>query len=277
MSLWTASPTIWLDNPPVNAITVELSAAVAAELEAVGPETRIVVLRGKGEKAFSAGADLKAVVGGGSPPAGIQPLADLIESLPFPVVAAIHGHCLGGGLEVALACDIRIAQTAASVALPEVRLGLIPGGGGTQRLPRLVGPGRARWLILSGERISAAQAEAWGLVDFVVDDLDEGIERIAGSLLAGSPQAQRELKVLLHVTRDTRDDSLELEAFARSIVYGGRPRGNRRVPREARARLARLGLSAGRRPDRSRTCRAAGRATATGRTARPGSRPCARS
>ncbi len=209
--------TVWLDNPPVNAITVDLSAALGAELQALGPETRVVVLRGKGEKAFSAGADLKAIVGDGSPPGGIQPLADLIESLPFPVVAAIHGHCLGGGLEVALACDLRIAQTAAILALPEVRLGVIPGGGGTQRLPSLIGSGRARWLMLSGERIGAAQAETWGLVDFVVDDLDEGVERIGGSLVAGSPEAQRELKALLLATRDIRNDSLELEVFARSV------------------------------------------------------------
>ncbi len=209
--------TVWLDNPPVNAITVEFSAGIASELRAVGPETRVVVLRGRGEKAFSAGADLKAIGTDGSPPGGIQQLADLIESLAVPVVAAIHGHCLGGGLEIALACDLRIAQTGASLALPEVRLGVIPGGGGTQRLPRLIGPGRARWLMLSGERISAAQAEAWGLVDFVVDDLDEGIERIGAPLVAGSPQAQRVLKELLHATRDARSDSLELETFARAV------------------------------------------------------------
>ena len=138
------------------------------------------MLRGSGEKAFSAGADLKGILGDGSPPAGIQPLCDLIESLPLPVVAAIHGHCLGGGLEVALACDLRIADATASLALPEVRLGLIPGGGGTQRLPRLIGPSRAAWLMFSGERVSAARAEAWGLVDFALHDLEEGIERVAG-------------------------------------------------------------------------------------------------
>jgi enoyl-CoA hydratase/carnithine racemase len=210
--------TIWLDNPPVNAITAEVAAAVTSELEWIGPETRAVVIRGRGERAFSAGADLKSITGDGKPPVGIQPLADLIEELPVPVIAAIHGHCLGGGLELALACDVRIAHADASFALPEVRLGLIPGGGGTQRLPRLVGPARAAWLMLSGERLTASQAESWGLAEFVVEDLDEGIERAVGALVDGSPFAQRELKRLLRITSGGRSDSLELEAFARCVL-----------------------------------------------------------
>ena len=207
--------TVWIDNPPVNTLTEEVAAAVSADLESLDPGTRVVVLRGKGEKAFSAGADLKAIRGDGAPPVGIQPLADLIESLAIPVLAAIHGHCLGGGLEIALACDLRLAHSGAALALPEVTLGLIPGGGGTQRLPRLVGRGRAAWLMMSGERLSAAEAERWGLVEFVVDDLDEGIERVAGTIAALSPNAVRELKRLLRATREQRSDALELEAFAR--------------------------------------------------------------
>jgi enoyl-CoA hydratase len=209
--------TVWIDNPPVNTLTVEVAAAVTADLEKLDPGTRVVVLRGRGEKAFSAGADLKAIRGDGSPPAGIQPLADLIESLAVPVLAAIHGHCLGGGLEVALGCDLRIARADAKLALPEVRLGLIPGGGGTQRLPRLLGRGRAAWLMMSGERLTAAEAERWGLVEFVVDDLDEGIERVAGAIAAQSPNSVRELKQLLRATRSEPSDRLELEAFARCV------------------------------------------------------------
>jgi enoyl-CoA hydratase/carnithine racemase len=209
--------TVWIDNPPVNTITDEVAAGLTRDFEALGPGTRVAVLRGRGEKAFSAGADLKGIRGDGSAPVGIQPLCDLVESLPFPVVAAIHGHCLGGGLEVALACDLRIADGSTSLALPEVRLGLIPGGGGTQRLPRLVGTSRAAWLMFSSERISAAQAEAWGLVEFAVEDLDEGIERIAGTIAAQSPNSVRELKQLLRATRYERSDRLELEAFARCV------------------------------------------------------------
>ncbi len=219
----TAAPgiaTVWIDNAPVNTITEEVAATLTRDLEALAPGTRVAVLRGRGEKAFSAGADVRAMRGDGSPPLGIQTLCDLIESLAVPVVAAIHGHCLGGGLEVALACDLRVAAGSASLAFPEVGLGLIPGGGGTQRAPRLIGPGRAAWLMMSGERISAAQAEAWGLVEFLVDDLDAGIERVAGAIAAQSPSAVRELKQLLRATRDRRDDHLELEAFARCLVSG---------------------------------------------------------
>jgi enoyl-CoA hydratase len=209
--------TVWLDNPPVNTITEELAAAVTESLRSLDSEARVVVLRGRGEKAFSAGADLKGIKGDGSPPVGIQPLADLIESLPVPVVAAIHGHCLGGGLEVALACDLRVAHTGAKLALPEVRLGLIPGGGGTQRAPRQIGPGRAAWLMMSGQNLTAAEAERWGLVEFVVDDLDEGAARVANTIAAQSPNSVRELKALLRATREERSDALELEAFARCV------------------------------------------------------------
>ena len=111
----------------------------------------------------------------------------------MPVVAAIHGYCLGGGLEIALACDFRIATRDAQLGFPEVNLGLLPGGGGTQRAPRLVSPGRARWLTMSGERIDAATAEAWGLVEFVVDDLDDGhraVRRAARQAVARTRSAR---------------------------------------------------------------------------------------
>jgi enoyl-CoA hydratase len=140
-------------------------------------------------------------------------LADLIESLPVPVVAAIHGHCLGGGLELALACDVRVAHSGASLGFPEIRLGLVPGGGGTQRAPRLIGRGQAAWLILSGEPVPAVRAGEIGLVEFVVDDLDVGVAEVAGLLARQSPAALANAKRLLHTTRDERSDALELEAF----------------------------------------------------------------
>src|SRR4051812_27244844 len=167
--------TVWLDNPPVNAVDAGIIDTLWNAFENLGSDMRAVVLRGKGDRAFSAGADITGFVGGaaeGERPAGIQPVADLIENAPVPVVAAIHGYCLGGGLEIALACDFRIAQREAQLGSPGVTLGLFPGGGGTQRPPRLISPGRARWLVMSGERIDAATAEAWGLVEFLVDDLD---------------------------------------------------------------------------------------------------------
>ena len=132
----------------------------------------------------------------------------------MPVVAAIHGYCLGGGLEIALACDFRIAHRESQLGFPEVNLGLLPGGGGTQRAPRLISPGRARWLVMSGERISAETAGEWGLVEFVVDDLDEGIARYVEPLAKQSPHAIRQIKELLLDTRDERSDTREVQAFA---------------------------------------------------------------
>ena len=209
--------TVWLDNPPVNAVNAGIIETLWSELESLDDDVRVVVLRGKGERAFSAGADIGGFVGQGDDsgrPAGIQPAADLIERTPVPVVAAIHGYCLGGGLEIALACDFRIAHADAQLGFPEVNLGLLPGGGGTQRAPRLIAPGRARWLTMSGERIDAQTAGQWGLVEFVVDELDAGIERYAAPLAKQSPHAIRQIKQLFHDTRDARSDEREVEAFA---------------------------------------------------------------
>jgi enoyl-CoA hydratase/carnithine racemase len=209
--------TVWLDNPPVNAVNGGIINTLWDALENLGDDTRAVVLRGKGDRAFSAGADITGFVGGsaeGDRPAGIQPVADAIEQAPVPVVAAIHGYCLGGGLEIALACDFRIAQRDAQLGFPEVNLGLLPGGGGTQRAPRLISPGRARWLTMSGERIDAETAERWGLVEFLVDDLEEGIARYVEPLDKQSPHSIRQIKSLLHDTRDTRSDEREVQAFA---------------------------------------------------------------
>jgi enoyl-CoA hydratase / 3-hydroxyacyl-CoA dehydrogenase len=209
--------TVWLDNPPVNAVNGGIIETLWKAFESLDADVRAVVLRGKGERAFSAGADISGFVGGaaeGERPAGIQPVADLIERAPVPVVAAIHGYCLGGGLEIALACDFRIAARDAQLGFPEVNLGLLPGGGGTQRAPRLISPGRARWLVMSGERITAATAEAWGLVEFVVDDLEEGIARYVEPLARQSPHAVAQIRQLLRETRDERSDEREVQAFA---------------------------------------------------------------
>jgi enoyl-CoA hydratase/3-hydroxyacyl-CoA dehydrogenase len=209
--------TVWLDNPPVNAVDRGIIDTLWSALEQLDDDVHAVVLRGKGDRAFSAGADIAGFQGEGEAsgrPGGIQPVADLIESAPVPVVAAIHGYCLGGGLEIALACDLRIAHADAQLGFPEVNLGLLPGGGGTQRAPRLISPGRARWLVMSGERIPARTAEAWGLVEFVVDDLDDGIARYVEPLAKQSPHALRQIKSLLHDTRDERSDEREVIAFA---------------------------------------------------------------
>jgi len=209
--------TVWLDNPPVNAVGPAITGAISAALDDLG-DTRVLVLRGKGERAFSAGADIAGFQSSDAGARALQQLADRMETAPVPIVAAIHGYCLGGGLEVALACDLRIAHRDAQLGFPEVNLGLHPGGGGTQRAPRLIGPGRAKWLIMSGERIPAEQAERWGLVELVVDDLDAGIEEVAGKLASKSPNAMREIKRLLYATRDERRDDVEAHTFARMLA-----------------------------------------------------------
>jgi enoyl-CoA hydratase/carnithine racemase len=213
-----AIKTVLLDNPPLNVIGPDVAAVLERELENLAGETRVVVLRGAGERAFSAGADVSGFKGSDGGARRIQQLADRIEAAPVPVVAAIHGYCIGGGLEVALACDLRVARRDAQLGFPEVRLGLLPGGGGTQRAPRAVGRSRAAWLVMSGERIDAELASTWGLVDFVVDDLDAGIEQYAGTIAKQSPNALREIKQLLQATREQRDDDLESQAFARCLA-----------------------------------------------------------
>jgi enoyl-CoA hydratase/carnithine racemase len=206
---------VTLDHPPVNA----LSARLLEELEDAydeldrSDEMRAIVIRGEGEKAFVAGADItefpamreaieEAAESGSA--RGIQKLAARMDAGGTPVVAAIHGYCLGGGLELAMACDIRIAAEDAQLGQPEIKLGLIPGGGGTQRLPRLVGHGRALYLNLTGDPISGSQAYEWGLVERAVprDELMEAALGVARTLSERSPFAMGVIKELAAETRD---------------------------------------------------------------------------
>jgi enoyl-CoA hydratase/carnithine racemase len=168
--------TIRLDRPPVNALNDaligELSAAAADA--ASSDEVRAVILYG-GEKAFAAGADIKEMasadyVASSTRSGGLQSALGLVAGIGKPVVAAITGYALGGGLELALAADFRVAGEGARVGQPEILLGVIPGAGGTQRLPRLIGPSRAKDLVFSGRMVKAAEALAIGLVDRVVPD-----------------------------------------------------------------------------------------------------------
>lgn len=156
-----------------NTLTRVLLAALGAELrriEAGAP--RAIVLTGEGDQAFCAGADLKErrLMSADDVRAFLADLRRLLLGLERQravFIAALEGPAFGGGTELSLACDLRVASEAATLALTEVTLGIIPGGGGTQRLPRLVGPGRARDMILTGRRVGAAEALGWGLVDRV--------------------------------------------------------------------------------------------------------------
>jgi enoyl-CoA hydratase/carnithine racemase len=168
-----AVATIRIDRPPANALfrPLSLELSEAANTLAADPHVRSVVVWG-GERLFAAGADIKAMVEFGpeeaAPDVGaLETACRDLEAIGCPVVAAITGFALGGGLEVALACDRRIAAEDARLGLPEIGLGIIPGAGGTQRLPRLVGLARARDLILTGRLVEAPEALAMGLVDRV--------------------------------------------------------------------------------------------------------------
>jgi enoyl-CoA hydratase/carnithine racemase len=165
--------TIRIDRPPANALAraVSLELSEAAEAVTGDDAVRAVVVWG-GERLFAAGADIKAMVGYGPEEVaedvgGLEQACRDLEAIPKVTIAAINGFALGGGLEVALACDVRIAAQDAKLGLPEIRLGIIPGSGGTQRLPRLIGLARARQMVLSGDPVSADRALESGLVDAV--------------------------------------------------------------------------------------------------------------
>ena len=165
---------IWIDNPPVNALSQHVREGLAAAVPAVAddPEMQAAVLVCRG-RTFIAGADIREF---GKPrlPPDTNEVRRMIEKSPKPFVAVIHGTALGGGLEMAMACHFRIADRNARLGLPEVKLGILPGGGGTQRLPRLVGVPRALEMIASGEHITAAEALDLGLIDAVIDSDEEG-------------------------------------------------------------------------------------------------------
>jgi len=204
---------VTIDHPPVNALSAPLLEELEAELVALDGDdsVRAIVLRGAGERAFVAGADIsefpslrEAGLQEGGSARGIQKLGGRMDAAGTPFVAAIHGFCLGGGLELAMCCDIRVASEDAQLGQPEIKLGLIPGGGGTQRLPRLVGLGRALMLNLTGDFIDARTAYEWGLVEKVVprEELFETALGIARSIAARSPVAVGVLRELARTTRD---------------------------------------------------------------------------
>ncbi len=163
---------------------------------------RVLIITGAGDKAFIGGADVSELkplspVGAEAYAStlGAQLYAD-IENLRIPVIAMINGFCLGGGCELAMCCDIRIASEAAKLGQPEISLGIFPGGGGTVRLPRLVGWGRAKELMYSGRVVDAAEAGRIGLVDKVVppDKLESTVNELAGTIASKSPVIMKLLK-----------------------------------------------------------------------------------
>jgi enoyl-CoA hydratase len=180
----------------LNALNADLlfELSVAVSLAEADYNVRALIITGAG-RAFIAGADisnlqkLSDAFGGREASLGGQELMNSIAALPFPTIAAINGFALGGGLELALACDIRVASKTSRLGLPEVGLGLIPGYGGTQRLPRLIGQGFALELILTGRHVTADEALHMGLVNRVVDDALATAKEIASQTLKNAPVA----------------------------------------------------------------------------------------
>jgi enoyl-CoA hydratase len=216
-----------LVNPPLNLVTRELTEQLrdALALLAAAPDVRAVVVTGSGERAFCAGSDIGEFEGlRGRVAEGKLLLEKLVyralAELPMPTVAAIEGDALGGGLELALCCDLRIASARARLGMPEVRLAVLPGSGGTQRLPRVVGPARAKELILTGRIIDADQAEHIGLVNEVVPagEARARADAVAGEIAARGPLAVREAKRLIDAAMDLDLDAglaAELDASER--------------------------------------------------------------
>jgi enoyl-CoA hydratase len=193
-----------------NALSAQVRADLIAALDALRDDesVRVLVITGAGEKAFVAGADIaefaertplqqRATMTG-------RRVFDEIAAYPKPVIAMINGFCLGGGCELALGCDMRIAADTAKLGQPEINLGIIPGGGGTQRLPRVVGMGQAMRLVLSGELIDAAEALRIGLVDVVhpAAELRERTMAFARGMASKSPVALRMAKSAVRAAAD---------------------------------------------------------------------------
>lgn len=213
--------TIWIDRQPkMNTMTVAMRnefPGIFRDLES-DDGVRVVVVRGAGGKAFSAGGDVAEFLT--LAPADLEAWGDTLTSAERcrkPVIAAIDGFTMGAGLELAVACDFRIATRRSEFAFPEVRLGMIPGSGGTQRALRLLGMTRGKLFMMTGQRISAERAEAWGLITQMVDNdaLDAAVAALATELADRAPLALRTLKLVLNRGADAPlDTALELERKA---------------------------------------------------------------
>lgn len=218
--------TITLNRPEaLNAFSKEGVSEVLQALEDIRSDesVRVVILTGAGEKAFSAGADIKAMIGMNSLKARElslmgEKLCLALENLEKPVIAALNGYALGGGLEVAMSCDLRIASENSRMGQTEINIGLIPGWGGTQRLTRLVGRTKAKEMVFTGKMIDARTAEQLGIVNMVVpaDKFREAVRQFALELASKAPVAIKVAKALIDKGAEIGLDSalaLEREGF----------------------------------------------------------------
>ena len=220
--------TIRLDRPPMNALNVQVQEEIrgAAAAAAGDPEVHAVVVYG-GEKVFAAGADVKEMATMSYPDmvarsGALQSSFTAVARIPKPVVAAVTGYALGGGCELALCADFRVCGDNAKLGQPEILLGVIPGAGGTQRLPRLVGPAKAKEIIFSGRFVDAAEGLRIGLVDQVVpaDEVYSAARELASRFVGGPALALRAAKEAVDRGLETDLDSgLELERLQFSALF----------------------------------------------------------
>jgi enoyl-CoA hydratase/carnithine racemase len=214
---------VTIDHPPMNALDVATKEAIGevfAELDARRQEVRAVILHGAGEKAFAAGADIKAFLEL-TPDIAKRRLSrshqiyGMVENFEWPVIAAIHGFCLGGGLELALCCDIRYAEETAKFGFPEVNLSVFPGNGGMQRSLYHLPIGKLKELVYSGEMIDATEAFRIGLIEKITPagKAIEGALELAAKMMAKGPLGIVAAKKVMNRTRDiSLNHGLELES-----------------------------------------------------------------
>ena len=220
---------IRLNRPDkLNALNMKLGHEVGAALGEFEADeaVRAVVVTGTGDRAFAAGADIQEFAGKSPKDMwrdfGPSSMYNVVGRFPKPIIAAINGFALGGGCELAMACDIRIASEKAQLGQPEINLGIIPGGGGTQRLPRLVGLGKAMEMILTGDRIDARTAKDLGLVDEVVppEELEKRALELASRIAEKAPVAVRLAKEAVKASaRLPMEQGLERELDLISIAF----------------------------------------------------------
>ncbi|MWV63284.1 3-hydroxyacyl-CoA dehydrogenase [Halorubrum sp. JWXQ-INN 858] len=214
-----------IDRPHrMNTISDELLDELADAIDALDADddVRAILLTGAGDRAFSAGADVQSMAAGGADPIAAVELSrkgqatfGKLESSDKPVVAGIDGYCLGGGMELATCADLRVASERSELGQPEHDLGLLPGWGGTQRLARIVGEGRAKEIVFTADRYEAATLESYGFINELVDndEIDDRARELAADLAAGPPIAQRYTKRAMHAGRTDAEAGLEVEAM----------------------------------------------------------------
>ena len=214
--------TITIDHPPLNVLSAQVGRELGEALDQIDddPTASVVILTGSGDRAFAAGADIRELQRlSGSDAEEMthrwHRLFRRIEGFKLPVIAAVNGVALGGGCELAMACDLRYASEKARFGQPEINLGLVPGWGGTQRLPRLIGRGRALELMMTGDMFDTAEAHRLGLVNRVTapEDLMETVGELAGRMAAKGGVALASIKTCVNEGLDQGlDEALALEA-----------------------------------------------------------------